>query len=104
MIIDGFYRTVTEILLRRAVKRIVSASAPLPLISATVEVGAFIFQSKSGSAQRSRDRKEAAGGMKRRTDSHASDVGHWLGMTPLRGVRGDVGIAPYGRSIEGAGV
>ena len=80
------------------------ASAPLPLISATVEVGAFIFQSKSGSAQRSRDRKEAAGGMKRRTDSHASDVGHWLGMTPLRGVRGDVGIAPYGRSIEGAGV
>ena len=31
------------------------------------------------------------------TDSHASDVGHWLGMTPLRGVRGDVGIAPYGR-------
>ena len=20
---------------------------------------------------------------------------HWLGMTPLRGVRGDVGIAPY---------
>ncbi len=40
------------------------------------------------------------------TDSHASDIGHWLGMTPLRGVRGDapqgyllrcVGIAPYGR-------
>ena len=27
------------------------------------------------------------------TDSHASDVGHWLGMTPLRGVRGD---APQG--------
>ena len=42
----------------------------------------------------------------RGTDSHASDIGHWLGMTPLRGVRGDapqgyllrcVGIAPYGR-------
>ncbi len=59
------------------------------------------------------------------TDSHASDVGHWLGMTPLRGVslppsaqsadtslaeggcmprrcrgiRGDVGIAPYERTI-----
>ena len=41
------------------------------------------------------------------TDSHASDVGHWLGMTPLRGVRGDapqgyllrcVGIAPYERT------
>ena len=26
---------------------------------------------------------------KRRTDSHASDVGHWLGMTPLRGVWAD---------------
>ena len=23
----------------------------------------------------------AAGGIKRGTDSHASDVGHWLGMT-----------------------
>ena len=95
MIIGGFYRTVTEILLRRAVKRIVSASAPLPLISATVEVGAFIFQRKSGSAQRSRDRKEAAGGMKRRTDSHASDVGHWLGMTTLRGVWADRVVRPY---------
>ena len=40
----------------------------------------------------------------RGADSHASDIGHWLGMTPLRGVRGDapqgyllrcVGIAPY---------
>ena len=55
MIIGGFYRTVTEILLRRAVKRIVSASAPLPLISATVEAGALAFQSKSGSEKRSRD-------------------------------------------------
>ena len=64
--------------------------------------------------------------MKRGTDSHASDIGHWLGMTPqkagagngsdighwlgmtpLRGVRGDapqgyllrcVGIAPYERT------
>ena len=38
--------------------------------------------------------------MKRGTDSHASDIGHWLGMTPLRGVRGDVGIAPYEMPIE----
>ena len=46
----------------------------------------------------------------RGADSHASDIGHWLGMTPLRGVRGDapqgyllrcVGIAPYGR-VQGA--
>ena len=44
------------------------------------------------------ERKEAAGGMKRRTDSHASDVGHWLGMTPLRGVRGD---APQGYLLRG---
>ena len=35
---------------------------------------------------------------KRRTDSHASDVGHWLGMTPLRGVRGD---APQGYLLRG---
>ena len=55
MVIDGFYRTVTEFKFHRAVKRIVSASAPLPLISATVEVGAPIFQSKSGSEKRSRD-------------------------------------------------
>ena len=43
----------------------------------------------------------------RGTDSHASDIGHWLGVTPLRGVRGDapqgyllrcVGIAPYERT------
>lgn len=33
----------------------VSASAPLPLTSATVEAGALVFQSKSGSAPRSRD-------------------------------------------------
>ena len=55
------------------------------------------------------ERKEAAGGIKRETDSHASDIGHWLGMTPLRGVRGDapqgyllrcVGIAPYEMPIE----
>ena len=45
----------------------------------------------------------------RGTDSHASDIGHWLGMTPLRGIRGDapqgyllrcVGIAPYEMPIE----
>ena len=82
MIIGGFYRTVTGIFLCRADKRIVSASAPLPLISATVEVGAFIFQSKSGSAQRSRGRKEAAGGMKRK-------------MTTLRGVWADRVVRPY---------
>ena len=82
MVIDGFYRTVTEFKFHRAVKRIVSASAPLPLISATVEVGVFIFQSKSGSAQRSRDRKEAAGGMKRE-------------MTPLRGVWAGRVVRPY---------
>ena len=55
MIIGGFYRTVTGIFLCRADKRIVFASAPLPLISATVEVDAPIFQSKSGSEKRSRD-------------------------------------------------
>ena len=49
------YRTVTEIKFHRAVKRIVFASAPLPLISATVEVDAPIFQSKSGSEKRRRD-------------------------------------------------
>ena len=36
--------------------------------------------------------------MKRGTDSHASDIGHWLGMTPLRGVRGD---APQGYLLRG---
>ena len=55
MIIGGFYRTVTGIFLCRADKRIVFASAPLPLISATVEVDAPIFQSKSGSEKRRRD-------------------------------------------------
>ena len=69
-LLTDLYRTVTEIKFHRAVKRIVSASAPLPLISATVEAGAPIFQSKSGSEKRSRDRKEAAGGNKKRTDSH----------------------------------
>ena len=33
---------------------------------------------------------------KRGTDSHASDVGHWLGMTPLRGVWADRVVRPYG--------
>ena len=33
--------------------------------------------------------------MKRRTDSHASDVGHWLGMTTLRGVWADRVVRPY---------
>ena len=55
MIIDGLYRTVAEMLFCRAVKRIVSAPAPLPLMSATVEQTAPTFQSKSDSAQRSRD-------------------------------------------------
>ena len=31
----------------------------------------------------------------RGTDSHASDIGHWLGMTPLRGVRADRGVRTY---------
>ena len=30
------------------------------------------------------------------TDSHTSDVGHWFGMTPLRGVRADKGGRPCG--------
>ena len=38
---------------------------------------------------------------KRKTDSHASDVGHWLGMTPLRGVRGD---APQGYLLRCVGI
>ena len=33
-------------------------------------------------------------GVKGRTDSHASDVGHWLGMTPLRGVWADRVVRP----------
>ena len=48
-------------------------------------------------------------GVKGRTDSHASDVGHWLGMTPLRGVWADghkgcggqmAGGAPQGHSFR----
>ena len=35
------------------------------------------------------------------TDSHASDVGHWLGMTPLRGVRADRVVRPYGGTQGG---
>ena len=53
--IVGLYRTVTELFICRADKRTVSASAPLPLISATVEPIAPAFQSKSGSEKRSRD-------------------------------------------------
>ena len=44
-VIGGLCRTVAGIFLCRADKRIVSASAPLPLISATVEAGAPAFQS-----------------------------------------------------------
>ena len=33
--------------------------------------------------------------MKRGTDSHASDFGHWLGMTMLRGVWADRVVHPY---------
>ena len=44
-VIGGLCRTVAGIFLCRADKRIVSASAPLPLISATVEVDAPMFQS-----------------------------------------------------------
>ena len=50
----GLYHTVTETFLCRADKRTVSASAPLPLTSATVEAGASTFQSKNGSEKRSR--------------------------------------------------
>ena len=45
-LISGLYRTVAGISFCRAVKRIVSASAPLPLTSATVEAGASTFQDK----------------------------------------------------------
>ncbi len=55
VIFGSLYRTVAEIFLCRAVKRIVSASAPLPLVFATVEPIAPAFQSKSGSEKRSRD-------------------------------------------------
>ena len=55
MLVGGLRRTVAEVFLCRADKRIVFASAPLPLISATVEAGVSIFQSKSGSGKRSRD-------------------------------------------------
>ncbi len=54
-LISGLYRTVAGISFCRAVKRIVSASAPLPLVSATAEPGASTFQSKSGGEKRSRD-------------------------------------------------
>ena len=40
---------------------------------------------------------------KRRADSHASDVGHWLGMTPLRGVRGGQSRPPLRRGTRGCG-
>ena len=43
-------------------------------------------------------------GVKGRTDSHASDVGHWLGMTPLRGVRGGQGRPPLRTVTRGAAV
>ena len=45
------------------------------------------------------------GGETRVTDSHASDIGHWLGMTPLRGVRSDRVVRPYGtpRTAQGRG-
>ena len=46
MVFGSFYHTVTGILFCRAVKRTVSASAPLPLVSATVEAGAPTFQDK----------------------------------------------------------
>ena len=38
----------------------------------------------------------------RGTDSHASDIGHWLGMTPLRGVRGGQGRPPLRSNARGA--
>ena len=35
-------------------------------------------------------------------DSHASDIGHWLGMTPLRGVRGGQGRLSLRSNARGA--
>ena len=35
-------------------------------------------------------------------DSHASDIGHWLGMTPLRGVRGGQRRPPLRTVTRGA--
>ena len=35
----------------------------------------------------------------RGTDSHASDIGHWLGMTPLRGVRAGRVVRPCGQGF-----
>ena len=55
VVIGSLYHTVTGFLFCRADKRTVSASAPLPLISAMVEAGASTFQSKNGSEKRSRD-------------------------------------------------
>ncbi len=93
VVFGSLYRTIAEIFLHRAGERTVSASAPLPLISAAVEAGAPAFQSKSGSGKRSRDRKEAVGDKRGRiatTSLHpkgtcfAARTG--LAMTPLRGV------------------
>ena len=40
---------------------------------------------------------------RRGTDSHASDVGHWLGMTPLRGVFGRTGSSAPTEQRKGCG-
>ena len=40
---------------------------------------------------------------RRVTDSHASDVGHWLGMTPLRGVFGRTGSSAPTEQCKGCG-
>ena len=81
MVVGGLYHTIAEISFCRADKRTVSASAPLPLVSATVEAGASTFQSKSGSEKRSRDRKEVGGGKKE--DGFPNRSADWLGMTVL---------------------
>ena len=83
MVIGGLYRTVAEISFCRAVKRIVSASAPLTLMSATAEAVIPTLQSKGDSEKRSRDRKKAAGGKKEKRIVTTS-LRTGLAMTPLR--------------------
>ena len=78
MVVGGLYHTIAEISFCRADKRTVSASAPLPLMSATVEPIAPAFQSKSDSEKRSRDRKEVGGG--KREDGFPNRSADWLGM------------------------
>ena len=114
--IVGLYRTVTKLFICRADKRIVSASAPLPLISATVGAGVSTFQSKRGSEKRSSgviSRPPLGGGWQREALTGGEKTAYYVSpsvalratppsqreaRTRLRARRGDVGIAPYGRA------